>query len=264
MSMHRTVECSCFMTLHYLLNLVHVDMGNKPYPATEFTLKDLKTLEVNRPNSIAYSSALQSSKPDFMKTTVACPNHSQKASKTVREVSSLKFIPSFKIFGTSSDSGTLHYQFKESLAHVKGAQEKYLESRLEDLANGKVLGVAKQLLDDSCKFVVQMRDFVEEFYKSCHGSFGATTRAWELVCHCFEKLFTEEFKPSLKLSIEQDLVDSRSAFIGVMHTAFSLSVKVRELTTVGLKNHHSTTMSHVCFVMKMASNQRKGDDKNSS
>jgi len=85
------------------------------------------------------------------------------------------------------------------------------------------------------------------------------------VCHCLEKLFTEEFKASLKLSIEQDLVDSRSAFVGVLHSAFSLNVKVsRELTTVGLKNHHSTTTSHVRFVMKMASNQRKCDDKNSS
>jgi len=34
--------------------------------------------------------------------------------------------------------------------------------------------------------------------------------------------------------------------------------------SVGLKNHHSTTTSHVHFVMKMASNQRKGDDKNFS
>jgi len=59
-------------------------------------------------------------------------------------------------------------------------------------------------------------------------------------------------------------VDSRSAFIGVMHSAFSLNIKVRELTTVGLKNRHSTTTSHVRFIMKMASNQRKGDDKNSS
>ena len=36
-------------------------------------------------------------------------------------------------------------------------------------------------------------------------------------------LFTEALKPSsLKLSIEQDLADSRSAFVGVMHTTFSL------------------------------------------
>ena len=75
--------------------------------------------------------------------TVAYPNHAQKASKTMREASSSKFIPSFKDFRSSSDSETLHYCFKEALDYVKGAQEKYLESRLEDLANGKVLGVAK-------------------------------------------------------------------------------------------------------------------------
>ena len=116
--LNRTVECGCFMTPHYLLNLVHADMCNKPYPTTEFTVKDLKSLEINRPNSTAYS-ALQLSKPEFMKTTLACPNHAQKASKTVREALSLKFIPSFKDFGSSSDSETLHYRFKEALAHVK-------------------------------------------------------------------------------------------------------------------------------------------------
>ena len=104
----------------------------------------------------------------------------------MKEALSLKFIPSFEDFGSSSDSETLHYRFKEALAHVKEAQEKYLESRLRDLSNGKVLGVVKQLLDDSCKFVVQMLDSMEELYKSCHESFGATTGAWELVCHCWE------------------------------------------------------------------------------
>jgi hypothetical protein len=262
-SVRKTVECGCFMTPHYLLNLVHADMCNKPYPTIELSVKDMKSLGVNRPNSTAYS-AIQASKPDFMKTTSQCPNHVQKASKSVREAAPLKFIPSFEDFGSSSDSETLHYRFKESLSHVKGAQEKYIETRLEDHPNSKVWDVAKQMLEDSAKFVNQMLDFMEELYKACHDSFGATTGAWDLVCHCLEKLFTEEFKPSLKHSVEQDLVDARSAFIGAIHTAFSLNVKVRELTTVGLKNHHSTTTSHVRFVMKMASNSRKGDDNNAS
>ena len=67
-SMHKTVDCRCFMTLHFLLNLVHAGICNKPCLATEFTLKDLKTLEVFCPNSTAYS-ALLSSKPDFVETT---------------------------------------------------------------------------------------------------------------------------------------------------------------------------------------------------
>ena len=151
MSIRRIIECGRFMTPHYLLNLVHADMCNKPYLTTEFTVKDRKTFEVNCLNSPAYFalqttaySSLQSSKLDFMKTTAACPNHAQKASKMVtrRVASSLKFIPSLEDFGSSSDSESLHYCFKEALAYVQGAQEKYVKSRLEDLANGKVLGVA--------------------------------------------------------------------------------------------------------------------------
>ena len=33
-SARKTVECGCFMTPHYLLNLVHADMCNKAYPRT--------------------------------------------------------------------------------------------------------------------------------------------------------------------------------------------------------------------------------------
>lgn len=49
--------------------------------------------------------------------------------------------------------------------------------------------------------------------------------------------------------------------VGVIHTAFSLSSKVRELNTTRLKNHSSTTTSHVRFVMKMSKASSKGSDK---
>ena len=38
-----------------------------------------------------------------------------------------------------------------------------------------------------------------------------------------------------------------------------MNCKIRELNRVGLKNHHSTTTSHVRFVMKMAKLSRKSD-----
>ena len=57
------------------------------------------------------------------------------------------------------------------------------------------------------------------------------------------------------------MVDVRDALIGVVHASFSLNCKVRELTSIGLKNHHSTTTSHVRFVMKMAKSSRKSESK---
>ena len=183
-----------------------------------------------------------------------------KATKQVRDSAPLKFIPSFPDFGTSSDSESMQYRFKQSLEHIRDKQEKYIESRLEDHPNREVMEIATQLLSDSCKFITQMLDFMEELYSACHESFGASAEAWELVCHCLEELFTKELKPSLKFCVSQDLIEPRSAFVGVLHASFSLNVKVRELTQVGLKNHHSTTTSHVRFVMKMAKSQRKGGE----
>ena len=85
------------MTPRDLLNLVHDDMGNKPYPAIELIVKDLKMLEVNHPNPAA-NSAVQFSKLDFMNTSVACLGHAQKALKSLWETLVLKSIPNFEDF----------------------------------------------------------------------------------------------------------------------------------------------------------------------
>ena len=158
----------------------------------------------------------------------------------------------------------MHFKFKASLDHIKGERERYIESRLSDHPDHRVLSVAKQLLEDSCKFIRQMLSFMEEIYSACYDSFGATSEAWELVSHCIEEVFTKELKPCLKYCVAQDLVDVKDALIGVVHTAFSLNCKLRELTSIGLKNHHSTTTSHVRFVMKMAKTSRKSETKGKS
>ena len=255
----KNIECACFSTPHFILNMMYADMCSKRYASIDLQVKDFKNLGINRPDATAYY-ALQADKPDFMVATSSCPSHSLKASKQVKDSAPLKFIPSFADFGTSSDSESMQYRFKQSLDHVRDKQDKYIESRLEDHPNREVLDIANQLLSDSCKFITQMLNFMEELYSACHDSFGASTEAWELVCHCLEELFTKEFKPSLKFCVSQDLIEPRMAFVGVLHAAFSLNVKVRELTQVGLKNHHSTTTSHVRFVMKMAKSQRRGGD----
>jgi uncharacterized membrane protein YgcG len=252
------VECGCFQTPHYILNLMYADMCSKRHPTIDLQVKDFKTLGVTRPDATAYYS-IQADKPDFMLATAICPSHSVKATKSVRDASPLKFIPSFADFRSSSDTESMQFRFKKSLEHTQEKQEKYNESRLEGQSR-TVIDVSNQLLSDSCKFIRQMLDFMEELYTACHDSFGASTEAWELVCHCLEELFTKELKPSLKFCVSQDLVEPRNAFIGVLHTAFSLNSKIRELTQVGLKNHHSTTTSHVRFVMKMSKTSRKGGD----
>ena len=146
---------------------------------------------------------------------------------------------------------------------MKDKADRYIESSLGDHPDHRAYTVAKQLLDDSCKFVAQMLGFMEEVYTSCYDSFGASSEAWELVCHCVQEIFTKELKPSLKHCVAQDLVHVNLALVGVVHLAFSLNCKVRELTAVGLKNHHSTTTSHVRFVLKMAKAERKSEGNSS-
>jgi hypothetical protein len=254
----KPVECGCYMTPHYMLNMMYADMCSKRFASIDLQVKDFKTYGVSRPDATAFYS-VQVDKPDFMTATTQCPSHVVKAIKSVRDALPMKFIPSFADFGSSSDAESMNYRFRQSLDHIRDKQEKYIESRLEDHPNREVMEIANQLLSDSCKFITQMLDFMEELYSACHDSFGASTEAWELVCHCLQELFTKELKPSLKFAT-QDISQSRSAFTGVLHTAFSLNVKIRELTQVGLKNHHSTTTSHVRFVMKMSKAQRKGGD----
>jgi len=217
-----SIESGCFMTPHYLLNLIRWDMCSSR-GKTELSAKDMKVLGVKLADALAFF-ALQSTKPEFMLTKEACPSHKQVCSKTIRDGASIKFIPSFADFGSSSDSGMLHHRFKESLRQVKEAQKLYIVDRLENLANRVVQDIAIQLLDDSARFVVGMLEFMEDLYQSCNDSFGATTEAWELVCHYLEELFTKQMKPSLKFVVS-GLQEPRRAGVGVIHAAFSLNVK---------------------------------------
>jgi len=144
------------------------------------------------------------------------------------------------------------------LRQVKETQKLYITDRLEHLADRVVHDVAIQIFHDSARFVSKMPEFMKDLYQSCNDSFGATTKAWELVCHCLEELFTKQMKPSLKFVVS-NLQEPKRAGVGVIHAAFSLSVKVRELLFISLKNHHSTTNSHVRFVMKMVKKDKKDD-----
>ena len=71
----------------------------------------------------------------------------------------------------------------------------------------RFLLIAKQMLNDSCKFISQMLSFMDEIYATCFDSFGVTSKAWDLVCHCIEEVFTKELKPCLKHCVAQDLID---------------------------------------------------------
>ena len=254
----KRIDAGLFPTPHLILNLIHADICSKQGPSLPIDQNHLIKHQIRRSDADAYYS-LKSAKPEFMLGKDVCPNFSYKATKAQRDAAKMKFLPSHEDFGNGLESDSLHYKFKQALHHIRAERERYIESVLGDHPNFKVISVAKQLLDDSCKFVTEMLNFMDEVYASCVDSFGASTEAWTLVCHCVEEIFTKELKPSLKYNVGQDLNDLRNTLVGVIHSAFSLNCKVRELTNVGLKNHHSTTTSHVRFVMKMAKTSRQND-----
>ena len=258
----KKIDAGLFPTPHLILNLMHADMCSKTGPKIPLDQRDMIRHGIRRSDADAFY-ALQSDKPEFMITKDLCPNYVYKTTPAQKSSSTFKFLPSHEDFGNGLDSDSLHHKFKSSLEYVKGKSDRYIESSLSDHPDHRAYTVAKQLLDDSCKFIAQMLGFMEEVYTSCYDSFGASSEAWELVCHCVQEIFTKELKPSLKHCVAQDLVHVDSALVGVIHSAFSLNCKIRELTSVGLKNHHSTTTSHVRFVLKMAKADRKSDSSGS-
>jgi hypothetical protein len=256
----KKIDAGLFPTPHLLLNLIHADICSKKAPKAPMEQRDLLRSGIRRSDADAFY-ALQSPKPEFMISSDVCPNFNYKTSEAQRKKATIKFLPSHEDFGNGTDGESLHSKFKESLEHIKGERERYIDSKLSDHPDPRVLSISKQLLNDSCKFITQMLGFMDETYAACYESFGATTEAWELVSHCIEEIFTKELKPCLQFSVAQDLFDLEDALVGVVHAAFSLNCKVREITSVSLKNHHSTTTSHVRFVMKMAKTSRKLDVK---
>jgi hypothetical protein len=253
------VEAACFSTPHLIFNLVSSDMCGLAYPKLDLKESDLAKFNVKRSDAIAFYTLLKD-RPDFMLSGNVCAMYTYKSSKSDREKSPIKFIPTYQDFGNSSDPDTLHHKFKASLHLIKERQEGYIESRLGHHSSRETYEISKQLLDDSTRFVSEILDFMEEVYSQCIQSFNAPTEAWALVCHCLQEIFTKEFKPSLKYLVANDLLHSRNSFVGVIHTAFSLNVKVRELLSVGISNHNSSSKSHVRFIMKMSRASNSGDD----
>ena len=66
-----SIESGCFMTPHYLLNLIRWDMCSSR-GKTELSAKDMKVLGVKQADALAFF-VLQSTKPEFMLTKEACP-----------------------------------------------------------------------------------------------------------------------------------------------------------------------------------------------
>jgi hypothetical protein len=252
------IDAGLFPTPYLILNLMHADMCSKRGPKIPLDEMALVKNSIRRSDADAFYS-LKKDKPMFFITKELCPNFAYRSSEAQKKKALIPFLPSHEDFGNGLDSDSLHYMFKQSLEHVRSERERYIETSLNDHPDLRALSVAKQLLDDTCKFIRQMLSFMEEVYASCADSFGATSEAWDLVSHCILEIFAKELKPSLKLCVAFDLVDMKAALVGAVHTAFHMNCKLRELVRIGLKNHHTTTTSHVRFVMKMAKVNRKND-----
>jgi hypothetical protein len=69
----KMIECGCFSTSHFILNIMYPDMYSKQYATIDLQVKDLKHLEINRPDATAYY-AIQADKPDFIVATIPCPS----------------------------------------------------------------------------------------------------------------------------------------------------------------------------------------------
>ena len=249
--MGKTIEGACFLSLHYIFNIVTADMCGKSSQKIALEDKDLNHLGVRKPDASAFF-AIQAVKPDFMLSATTCQLYSYKASKAEKDKAMIRFIPSFDDFGNYSDSGLLHRRFKTSLKHTKSKQKKYIESRLDNHPNCEVKDISLQFLEDSCDMVFMILDFMVDLYTTCNESFDATSEAWELACHCLNELFGKELKLYLSHSVTSNLVEAREAMVDILHTSFALNSKLRELSAVGLKNHPLKTTSHLRFVMKMS------------
>ena len=149
------IDASLFMTPHYMLNLIHADMCSKEGPKTPLDHKDLLKVQIRRADADAFF-ALKSDKPEFMVTRDTIPNFTYHSTKSQREAASIKFLPSFEDFGNDSDADSIYYKFKSSLESIKQSKDKYIESKLAGHPDNHLEPIARQLLHDSSKFILQM------------------------------------------------------------------------------------------------------------
>jgi hypothetical protein len=112
------VEAACFSIPHLIFNLVSFNMCGLAYPKLDLKESNLAKFKVKPSDAIAFYTLLKD-RPHFMLSGSVCSMYTYKSSKSDREKSPIKFIPTYQDFGNSSDSDMLNHKFKASLHLIK-------------------------------------------------------------------------------------------------------------------------------------------------
>ncbi len=142
-------------------------------------------------------------------------------------------IPTFARFGETNDQDAMRHKILTALSDVHKTVQHDIEA---DLVNPEVRSLASKMAMRTLEFCQALIQFLSDTYQDYLSSFGCTTKTWDFVCLCVEKVLTSEFAEARSLVCGLDLGQPTFSSKIIWGSLRVVCVQERFLE-VGIANH---------------------------
>ena len=142
-------------------------------------------------------------------------------------------IPTYARFGEPNDHDAMRHKIIAGLSEVYKTIQNDIDC---DLKHSDVKALAYKMAQRTQEFCLGLIQFFTDTYQDYIHSFGDTTKTWDFVCLCVEKILTTEFAEARTLACGMDLAQPRYAVKMIWASLRIVSVQERFLD-IGIANH---------------------------
>ena len=127
----------------------------------------------------------------------------------------------------------MRYRILTGLSKVHKTVQNDIQSELH---NAEVRSLAARMAMRTHEFCQALIQFLSDTYRDYFSSFGCTTKTWDFVCLCVEKVLTSEFSEAKSLASGLDLSQKNFSARSIWCSLRIVAVQERFLE-VGIANH---------------------------
>ena len=142
-------------------------------------------------------------------------------------------IPTFARFGETNDHDAMRHKILSGLSDVHKTIQHDIDA---DLSHPEVKSLASKMAMRTLEFCQALIQFLSDTYQDYLSSFGCTTKTWDFVCLCVEKVLTSEFAEAKSLMSGLDLGQQNFGSKMIWGSLRVVCVQERFLE-VGIGNH---------------------------
>ncbi len=157
-------------------------------------------------------------------------------------------IPTFARFGETNDQDAMRHKILSGLSEVHKTIQNDIQNELH---HAEVRSLAAAMAMRTYEFCQALIQFLSDTYQDYFPSFGCTTKTWDFVCLCVEKVLTSEFAEARSLAPGLDLAQKHFGMNTIWCSLRIVAVQERFME-VGIANHPILSSTISRYLIKNA------------